>query len=173
MAQIEIFQTDIALANADIIVNAANGWGYMGGKNAINGVIHGVSEHLNAATKGQMEKYCLKKARRFKNIPSFVFGTDCGKFFISAPYGLNCNLVIHAVTVRSPGSRSRIEVIKKLYHDIFKFCQDSGNNKIAVPLLGTGTGGLDKHTVYNAMIKELQGFQNVMVDIYTVSVNKG
>ena len=42
---------DIAAAKADVIVNAANGWGYMGGEKARKGLLSGVAESLNYNTR--------------------------------------------------------------------------------------------------------------------------
>ena len=44
-------QGEIAQAQADIIVNAANGCGWMGGKRCQSELHQGVSEHINYYTK--------------------------------------------------------------------------------------------------------------------------
>ncbi|MCM1059787.1 MAG: macro domain-containing protein [Eubacterium sp.] len=161
-----IIEGDITTANADVIVNAANGWGYMGGKNARNGLLDGVAESINRATDGKMEAYTIQKARKFKSIPSFVFGKHTGEIFISPPFGLNCKEVIHAVTMRSPGSRSKLETVTILANSILTHCRNAEYCTVAMPLLGTGTGGLDKSEVKNIILKTALLFPKISVIIY-------
>lgn len=101
-----IVEKNITSATADLIVNAANGWGYMGGEKARQGLLNGVAESLNRATNGEMEKYCLKNSRKFEHLSSAIFGTKAGKIYTSPAFGLNCKKVIHAVTMNAPASKS-------------------------------------------------------------------
>ena len=165
-----IFEADIITAKADVIVNAANGWGFMGGKLAQAGLSGGVAEDLNYATKGKMEAYTLKKARRFKMIPSFLFGKHSGEIFTSPPFGLNCNEVVHAVTMRSPGSRGDMKTIETLVNAIFTYCRNAGYHSVAMPLLGTGVGRLDKDEVRDIISKTAVLFPELSVNIFTMSV---
>lgn len=161
-----IVEKSITSASADVIVNAANGWGYMGGKKARKGLLKGIAESLNCATNGEMERYCLKKARKFKHIPSFVFGVKAGKIFTSPSFGLNCEEVIHAVTMKAPASRSSIKTVTILVNSIFRHCKENGYHTVAMPLLGTGTGCLDRHEVYNTISKIAMLFPELSIDIY-------
>ncbi len=163
---IVIIEKNITSANADVIVNAANGWGYMGGEKARKGLLKGIAESLNCATNGEMEKYCLEKARKFKHIPSFIFGVKAGKFFTSPNFGLNCKEVIHAVTMNAPASRSNIKTVAILVNSIFKYCIENGYHTIAMPLLGTGTGGLDKNAVYSVIYNTAYLFSDLSINIY-------
>lgn len=164
---IVILKKNITSATADIIVNAANGWGYMGGEKAKKGLLKGVSESLNYATNGEMEKYCLENARKFKHIPSFIAGTKAGKIFISPNFGLNCIEVIHAVTMNTPAGRSSIRIITDLIYSIFEYCSITGFSIVAMPLLGTGTGRLDKENVYEVISTSAMLFPNLSIKIYT------
>lgn len=161
-----IIEADIITAQVDVIVNAANGCGYMGGKKARKGLLCGIAESLNCATNGKMELYAVKKARRYKNIPSFLFGKRPGEIFISPPFGLNCKEVIHAVTVRSPGSRSKLKTVKILVNSIFTYCRDAGYHTVGMPLLGSGTGGLDQKEVESIIKNTAVLFPEITVKIY-------
>ena len=163
-----IVNADIAIANADIIVNAANGWGYMGGRSARNGALNGVAERLCFVTGGEMESYCLKKARRFPHIPSFIFGKKKGEIFSSPSFGLNCAEVIHAVTMNSPGSRSDIKTVDTLVKCLFDYCHDKGLRTIAMPLLGTGTGRINRNDVYDIIINCAATLPHLQVFVYTM-----
>lgn len=158
---------DIATAKADVIVNAANGWGYMGGEKARKGLLSGVAESLNYATKGEMEAYTLQKARRFEKIPSFLFGKHCGEIFSSPAFGLNCYEVVHAVTVRSPGSRSNLKTICILANAVYTYCREKGHHTVAIPMLGAGTGGLDECEVEKIISKTAILFPELSVRIYS------
>lgn len=163
---IVIIEKNITSANADVIVNAANGWGYMGGEKARQGLLKGVAESLNRATNGEMEKYCLKNSRKFEHITSVIFGTKAGKIYTSPAFGLNCKEVIHAVTMNAPASRSNIQTVEILVNSIFKYCMEKGHHTIAMPLLGTGTGGLDKNTVYSVIYNTAYLFPDLSINIY-------
>ena len=143
---IEVINGDISLAKADIIVNASNGDGYMGGRRCANEYRKGIAESLCFRTNGKIETETLKIARKYHCIPSFILGKQPGEIFFSNSCGLNCKKVLHAVTMRHPGSASSYNTIEKLMPLIF--CFENRNSTIAIPLLGTGTGGLDKHRVY-------------------------
>lgn len=168
---VTIIEKNITSASADVIVNAANGWGYMGGEKARQGLLKGIAESLNYATNGEMEKYCLEKARKLKHIPSFIFGVNAGNFFTSPSFGLNCKEVIHAVTMNAPASRSSIRTVTILVNSIFRYCSESGHHTIAMPLLGTGTGRLNKEEIYDVISKTAMIFPDLSIDIYTGGKN--
>lgn len=165
-----IVEKNIKLASADVIVNAANGWGYMGGKKAQKGLLKGIAESLNCATNGEMERYCLEKARKFKHIPSLLFGVKAGKIFTSPCFGLNCKEVIHAVTMNAPASRSSTKIVRLLANSIFEYCEEKKYRTIAMPLLGTGTGGLDKEKIYTVISKTSERFPELSINVYIGNV---
>lgn len=166
-----LFNADISKAEADVIVNAANGWGYMGGKKARDGLLQGVSESLNRSTDGKMETYCTKKARRFTHIPSCIFGKSKGEIFISPSFGLKCKEVVHAVTMRTPAGRSSERTVIILLNSIFKYCRDAGYRTVAMPLLGAGTGGLEKFKVLYITKQVAMLFPELSVCIYTYDID--
>lgn len=55
-----IYDRDIALSNVSVIVNASNGWGYMGGQRCIDMRQHGVAESIQYVSQGAVEKLSRK-----------------------------------------------------------------------------------------------------------------
>lgn len=139
---------DIAEMNVDCIVNASNGIGYMGGKKCINQLNRGVAESIQFHSAGAVEREakinCRENNRFGCYTPGNVFVTD-------AP-NLPSSYVLHAVTMRLPGSKSKSSTVEKLIHLIFHEVIKLNLNSIAIPLLGSGTGGLDKMSVYHKIV---------------------
>lgn len=161
-----IIYNDISYAKTDVIVNAANGCGYMGGKKCIKELKQGVAESLNYYTHGKLEKEALINARKFKKIPSFIFGTHPGNLFTTPPCGLRCKVIIHAVTMRYPGSKSCIKTVKVLINKIFFISSLMGYESIAIPCLGCGTGGLNSNEVTNYIKEISRKYPLIKVYIY-------
>lgn len=162
---INYINCDISQANVDIIVNASNGCGYMGGRTCSNKLKRGTAESMNYYTNGMIEKQALISARKFKYIPSFICGTPCGEIFITESCGLNCKKVIHAVTMKRPGSKAKFRTIKKLYPIIFDYCYKNGYKSVAVPLLGTGTGQLNRNDVM-VLLSDFDSIKEIEITVY-------
>ena len=122
---LKVIYGEIAEADTDVIVNAANGCGWMGGKRCRNELRRGVAEHLNFYTKGALEEEAVRAARRSPRIPALFRGQEPGGFFTTPPCGLHCKEVIHAVTMRYPGHRSRLENIRSVLSKIFLHCKSN------------------------------------------------
>lgn len=166
-----LLNQEIAFAYTDVIVNAANGCGYMCGSvikkaKSRDDVPKGVSESLNYYTNGKLERIAMIKARRFDSISSWLFGTKSGEYFVTQNCGLNCKEIFHAVTMRYPGSKSNLKSIKVLIKQIFEYCDENGYKSIAMPYLGCGTGGLDKSDVYSIIENYSQKYPRISVDLY-------
>lgn len=159
-------QGEIAQAQADIIVNAANGCGWMGGKRCQSELHQGVSEHINYYTKGAVEKEALISARKYPHISSWICGYKAGDFFTTSSGGLTCKQIIHAVTMRYPGSRSKMKYIISLIPKIFDYCSNSGYKSIAIPCLGCGTGGLKSYDVISLIESESKYYPELDITIY-------
>lgn len=164
---IRIINGDIANAHSDIIVNASNGCGYMGGKRCKSGLHRGIAESLNFHTNGSIEKESLLAARRFPKISAWLFGTQPGKYFITAPCGLHCKKVFHAVTMRYPGSSANLQHVDELLNHLYRFMRNNGYWSVALPLLGTGTGGLNHADVINMVIKYFDNCLDILVLLYS------
>lgn len=148
-----IYNEDIALSNANAIVNASNGWGYMGGQRCVNTKQDGVAESIQYISKGTVERIskqiCKKK----------LFGFAPGSIFITAAPNMKADYIIHAVTMRTPGSRAKIKTIKTLVPKIVKLSEQMKFKQVAIPLLGTGTGGLPLKDVYSI-------FEDLLLDSF-------
>lgn len=166
---LKVIYGEIAEADTDVIVNAANGCGWMGGKRCRNELRRGVAEHLNFYTKGALEEEAVRAARRSPRIPALFRGQEPGGFFTTPPCGLHCKEVIHAVTMRYPGHRSRLENIRSVLSKIFLYCKSAGFRDIAIPYLGCGTGGLDREDVH-ALLEEADGlFPDLNILVYDLA----
>lgn len=70
-----IVKMDITEAKADIIVNASNGIGYMGGTVGRFFKLKGVAQSINFKTNGVVEKEAKKVCRNSKYLPGDIFVT--------------------------------------------------------------------------------------------------
>ncbi|WP_126429985.1 macro domain-containing protein [Brevibacillus marinus] len=138
---------DISRCKADAIVNAANGLGFMGGKLGRMIRFRGVAESLHYASEGLIEKEATAICRKRK--------IDLGDVFVTSAYSLPATYIFHAVTMRKPGQKSTMETIKKCLQNLLKTTIELQVSSVAVPLLGTGVGGLNKNEVQDLIYKEL------------------
>lgn len=171
--RIRIAYGDIALANADVIVNASNGCGYMGGKRCRKQLRRGVAESLNYHTNGKIEDESLRKARRFRKIPAWLFGVRAGGCFVTASHGLDCKCVFHAVTMRQPGSRANIKHIIEVLGHLHDFMTEHGYQNVAMPLLGSGTGGLSSDEVMQMIIEWAQNHSEYEIQLFVKENHDG
>lgn len=133
---------DIALSSADAIVNASNGIGYMGGEKGIIIRGNGVAESIHYISIGRVEELSKAVCRN-----KGILGYSPGSVFITSAPNLNCKYVIHAVTMRFPGSKSKIKTIRTLLPKIITVAEQKNIQTVAIPLLGTGTGRLSTSDV--------------------------
>lgn len=161
MIETIIADENIALTKAEGIVNAANGFGYMGGEKCIREQHGGVAESLQYASHGEIEKLSRKECKKHS-----LFGYPKGSVFITAAPEPDAIGIIHAVTMRTPGSKASFRTIKKLVPNIINAAEYLHFKTVAVPLLGTGTGGLPHKLVYDYLTACLADSQ-VKFWIYT------
>ena len=161
-----VYDKEIAFAEADVIINAANGCGWMGGKRCRSELHKGVAEHLNYYTHGAIENKALTAARKYSKITSWLFGTKAGDFFVTESCGLKCQKVIHAVTMRYPASYSKIKYVSEVIKKIFEYCHNSDYKSIAIPCLGCGTGGLPIDKVMELIRNEAEFYPKINIMIY-------
>lgn len=169
---LQLIYGEIAEAEADVIVNAANGSGWMGGKRCRKELHRGVAEHLNFFSHSAIEKEALKAARKYPHIISGICGTQAGGFFTTGSGGLACREVVHAVTMRRPGHKSSLESIREVLPKIFRHCTDAGFRSVAIPYLGCGTGGLNKKEVYELILQESEKYPELEVRLYDFASEK-
>lgn len=155
-----LVEGDITEISADIIVNASNGIGYMGG--VIGRVIKlkGVAESINYATKGMVEREAKKACKKNKHLPRVFCGYKAGEIFVTGAGDLKAKYIIHAVTMVLPGMTTSIEVIKTLLHKIVVKAKS-----LVIPILGVGTGGLEKGEVlrvYYELFNEVKNLEIIV-----------
>lgn len=158
---------NIAEAKCDVIVNASNGVGYMGGSSSVKKRKKGVAENLNYATKGLLEKESLHNARRNKHISSWIYGRKKGDYFITDNCGLKCNKVFHAVTMRFPACRSDLHTVSLLLLKLANWCIVNNYRTIALPYLGCGNGNVSVELVNKEIHKVSDNFKELIFTIFT------
>lgn len=139
---LSVLNKSITDVNVDIIVNASNGVGFMGG--FIGKIIRlpGVAEAIHYETKGVIEREAKSMAKRYKLVPRILAPYKTGETFVTTGGHLSEIGIIHAVTVKYPGFRSNIKTIEELLPKIIKISKEMKAKSIALPLLGCGNGGL-------------------------------
>lgn len=159
---------DITEISADIVVNASNGIGYMGGIIGRLIKLKGVAESINYATRGIVEREAKKACKRNKHLPRLFCGYKAGEVFVTGAGDLKAKYIIHAVTMPLPGMVTYIEVIKTLLLSIILKAYELKAKSIAIPILGAGTGGLEKGEV----LKVYEEFFNEVINLKIIVVSK-
>lgn len=150
---------------ADVIVNASNGIGYMGGVLGKIGIMKGVAESINHATKGESEKAAKKEVKRKPLVPRIFSPIAPGNIFFTEGCGIANIGICHAVTMYYPGMKSSYQYIDILLPKIVEESRKLGATSIVLPLLGCGTGKLRKEVVLNKYKNFLKDFQELEIYI--------
>lgn len=137
---------DICNANTEVLVNAANAKGWMGGLLARTFKLSGVSQSLNKKTHGKLEKLAREQAKCLKPKPGDVFVTQ-------SVDPLKVTSVYHAIIMEKPGQPSSLEVVDACYRNIVDRCYELQQHSVTVPLLGIGVGGLKEEDVLEVLYK--------------------
>ncbi len=153
---------DIAFASADVLVNAGNGTGYMGGKQSKEHLCSGVAEHLNYYSNGKAEK-AAKEKKRFEHE---LFAFPVGSVFYTDNCGFLCKVILHAVTMRHAGGHSTYRGIEKCIKNIYDYCEKTCTASVAIPLLGCGTGGLDAERIRTMIDEEARRHPSIATYLY-------
>ncbi len=158
---IQVIYGDICQASCDIIVNASNGIGYMGGKRGLRKKLRGLAEAIHFQTQGAVEK----EARAICRAHSLL-GYAPGSVFITGAATLPCRMILHAVTMRFPGTFSSMKTIRRLLPAIIDTARQCGASTVAIPMLGTGVGGLKADRVMALYREFLEPLHDVDFHIY-------
>ena len=149
--RITVIQGSILDANADVIVNAANSHGFMGG---------GVAGVIKRAAGIEVEQEAVKQAP----IPvGQAVLTSGGKTLFKG--------IIHAPTMPEPGMRIPAENVARATNAALDLADEKGFTSIAIPGMGTGVGGVEPKEAARHMVRAIrsvstQSVQNViLVDI--------
>jgi O-acetyl-ADP-ribose deacetylase (regulator of RNase III) len=136
---IEIKRGSILDVDVDVIVNAANSLGYMGG---------GVAGVIKRAGGQEIEDEAVKKAP----IP-------VGSAIITTAGKLKFKGVIHAPTMERPAMATTTEKIKLATEAALEVADEAGYKSVALPGMGTGVGGVPKPDAAQAMMKAIKSLK--------------
>jgi len=156
----EIIIGKIEDQNVDIIVNASNAIGFMGGFIGKHIRMAGVSESLHYVSNGLLEKEA-KEVLKNNNLKR-------GDIFVTSGANLKAKYIIHAITMNFPGQKSKEDTIEKLLPCIIAEAHKLGAKSIAVPLLGAGTGRISKDKIlflYDIYFGPVQDLQIIVVTL--------
>ncbi|BFH18285.1 hypothetical protein J6TS7_21050 [Paenibacillus dendritiformis] len=135
-----VFIKDICSSTSDVIVNAANAQGYMGGVIGRYIKLSGVAEALHYKSKGKLEELAKMEVKKRSYVPGEVYVTHSVE-------PLKAKYIFHAVTMFKPGQRSNLSDIEKCVQEIIKISKEYQTESITIPFLGCGTGRLNRQDV--------------------------
>jgi O-acetyl-ADP-ribose deacetylase (regulator of RNase III) len=148
---ITVIQGSILSVNADVIVNAANSHGLMGG---------GVAGVIKRAAGIEVEQEALKQAP----IP-------VGQAVLTSGGKTKFKGIIHAPTMLEPGMRIPAENVACATKAALSLADEKGFISIAIPGMGTGVGGVDPDDAARHMVRTIRSVsaqsiqQVILVDI--------
>jgi O-acetyl-ADP-ribose deacetylase (regulator of RNase III) len=148
---ITVIQGSILSVNADVIVNAANSHGLMGG---------GVAGVIKRAAGIEVEQEALKQAP----IP-------VGQAVLTSGGKTKFKGIIHAPTMLEPGMRIPAENVARATKAALSLADEKGFISIAIPGMGTGVGGVDPDDAARHMVRTIRSVsaqsiqQVILVDI--------
>ena len=131
--QITVVQGSILDADAQVIVNAANSLGLMGG---------GVAGVIKRAAGAEVEREAAK------NAPIRV-----GKAVLTSGGKTKFKGIIHAPTMPEPGMHSSTQNVALATKAALTLADEKGFESIAVPGMGTGVGGVAHADAARAMVE--------------------
>lgn len=139
---------DLTKVQADVLVNAANGLGPMGG---------GVAAALRRAGGQEIEEEAIAVCRREDPQPGDVYVTGAGK--LAARY------IFHAVTMKRPAEPSSVEIVEKCLHNLLQKAREYGVKSLALPALATGVGGVSRQAVADVFARVLAPVEDLEITV--------
>jgi len=139
------------LKDVDYICNAANGYGPMGA---------GVAGAIKRAGGVEIERDAIRVCKEIDPQEGDIYPTIAG----TLPF----KQIIHLVTMKHWGSRSKLSTVEKCLQNLIHFCHNNEVNKIALPALGTGVGrlgNLDVCKIYKKILGPVEDVEFHIVDI--------
>ena len=149
--RITIIQGSILDVNADVIVNAANSRGILGG---------GVAGVIKRAAGAGVEQETMAQAP----IP-------VGQAVLTSGGRTTFKGIIHAPTMPKPGMRIPAENVAQATKAALALADEKGFASIALPGMGTGVGGVDPREAARHMVAAVHAYSArclqrvVLVDI--------
>ena len=138
MLDVIIVQGSILDTNADVIVNAANSQGLMGG---------GVAGVIRKAAGLEVEK----EAQSYAPIP-------VGEAVMTSGGKTRFRGIIHAPTMPNPAMRIPSENVAMATRAALSLADSRGLTSIAFPGMGTGVGGVAPNHAATKMLKEIRDY---------------
>lgn len=136
--EIEVKLGSILEVDADLIVNAANSQGWMGG---------GVAGAIKRAGGAEIEREAVEKAP----IP-------VGEAILTSGGRTRFKGVIHAPTMEHPGVRIPAENVSKATLAALRRADEEDFEVLAIPGMGTGVGGVSPEEAGRRMMEVVKGF---------------
>ena len=136
--QIIVVHGSILDADAQVIVNAANSLGLMGG---------GVAGVIKRAAGAEVEREAVKDA------PIRV-----GKAVLTSGGKTKFKGIIHAPTMPEPGMHIPVQNVALATKAALALADEKGFESIAIPGMGTGVGGVAHADAARAMVEAVRAF---------------
>jgi len=136
--QITVVHGSILDADAQVIVNAANSLGLMGG---------GVAGVIKRAAGAEVEREAVKDA------PIRV-----GKAVLTSGGNTKYRGIIHAPTMPNPGMHIPVENVAFAVGAALTLADEKGFKSIAIPGMGTGVGGVAHADAAKLMVETVRAF---------------
>ncbi|MFO7152403.1 MAG: macro domain-containing protein [Bacillota bacterium] len=143
---------DITKAEVDVIVNAANGMGPMGG---------GVALAIKRAGGKEIEEEAIEVCKKLDPRPGDVYVTSAG--------ALKAKYIFHAVTMKRPAEPSSVEIVRKCLHSLLEKAREMKIKSMALPALATGVGGVPKKDVAKVYKEVLENVEDIEITVMDVS----
>jgi O-acetyl-ADP-ribose deacetylase (regulator of RNase III) len=151
---IKTFNGDITkIEGVQYICNAANAIGPMGA---------GVAGAIRKAGGKRIQDEALRVCSKLKPKAGDIYVTDAGHL----PY----TKIIHLVTMDVPGGFTSLDIVGHCLDKLISKCHFEKIDKVALPALGTGIGGLNKQAVAKLYVDKLalvNDIEFIIVDIDT------
>ncbi|MGX1266754.1 O-acetyl-ADP-ribose deacetylase (regulator of RNase III) [Rossellomorea marisflavi] len=157
-------QGNVIDVKAELLINAANGEGWMGGLIGKYLSLKGVAETIHYADP-TIEKWAKSEAKARKVKEGDVFLTPSGSLGYTQG-------ILHAVTMSSPGQSSNIGTVELCIKHIIKFCEENRINTVTIPLLGTGTGKLNIDEVVKLYEHSLSSSETLFTVVSLTAVKR-
>lgn len=140
MIKLVLHSGNLLDATTETIVNPANSLGAMSG---------GVALAIKQAGGDAVEQ----AARNYGNCP-------VGAAFMTSAGHLPYRAIIHAPTMKHPGEPIPAKQIELATVAALRCADDNGFTSVALPALGTGSGGVDFETAARIMVETIQMFRS-------------
>ncbi len=136
--QIDVVQGSILEVEAEVIVNAANSLGFMGG---------GVAGVIKRAAGVEVEEEARKAAP-----------TPVGKAILTSGGKTKFKGIIHAPTMPQPAMCIPADNVALATRAALTLADEQGFASVALPGMGTGVGGVKLHDAATRMITQIRDY---------------